>query len=268
MPPTRPSKSKPFVPASLNDVAAALAETPDPAPSAAPPVASFELPEETLRFAANGGAVERPETELEPDPLTETDLPTATRVGNWALRDKNNDNLVVDVTADEKDIYLKAVLFDKPVTFDIPVLDGRLMVKVRTLDETEEALVTAAVRLADAAYRAAEGLTEKQAPTGMMLYVTWMQRFKTLLRVVEYTPVLDDQKHGETKRMPQLKKTARSTSEQMAKQLLEHAETVFGKMNPALYTALITAVRVHELKFTLCSTKAASRNFWSPAGTN
>jgi len=259
-----PPSKKPFVSASLSEVAAALADTPEP--PAGPK--SFELPADTLKFAAAGGQVERPETALEPDPMTETELPTSTRVGNWAVQDKQNNNLVVEVSDDEKDIYLKAVLFDTPVVFDIPVLDGRLLVKVRTLDEEEEALVTAAVRLADQAYRKAEGQTEKQAPTGMMLYVTWMQRFKTLLRVISYTPSDANGAPGQTRDLPRISGSGKPSMARKAELLLAHADKVFGKMNPALYTALITAVRVHELKFTLCSTKAASRNFWSPAGTN
>jgi hypothetical protein len=252
-------------PVSLNDVAAHLAQTEDPI--AASPPNSFELSEGTLKFAAAGGLVERPETLLEPDPTTDPSLPTATHISNWALRDNRNNDMVVEVDADEREIYLKAVLFDRPVVFDIPVLDGRMVVKVRTLDEEDEAVVTAAVRIADTTYRTTEGLTEKQAPTSMMLYVTWVQRFKTLLRVESYTLRVDADAPVVTKQMSQLSVTD-PDKDVRAKALCAHADAVFGKMNPALYTALITAVRIAEIKFTICSTKAASRNFWSPVGTN
>ncbi len=290
MPPIR--KNPAFKAPPIADVAAALAAESDQPPAApvkkaaepVPPI-GFALSEEALDFAQSGGVVELPETPIPPDPLVSPDAPTKSRVNSWAFADEANKDISGEVTDDERDIYFKAVVFDTPVIFEIPVFNGSVVVTVRSLTEKEDEIIDEAVAQELQEYRKQNNV-DKSVPL-LSLHTTWYQRFKTVMRILKFVAVFGAEKKERTfEPFPvtaKMSDTIGSTTEEDdaqwraafedakradARKLRLYAKQIVNNMSPALFLGLVTAVRVHELKFVTCAQKAASRNFWLPVGTN
>mgnify|MGYP000019247492 CR=1 FL=1 len=273
---------------STAEVAAALAADAEPAaPAEKTPVApiGFALSPEALEFAASGGTVELPETTILPDPLTSPEAPTKRKVNSWSFLDADNKEIAGDVSEDERDIYFKAVCFDMPVVFEIPIFNGHVLVTVRSLTEKEDEIVEEAVAQELQDFRVRSNV-DKGVPL-LSLHTTWYQRFKTVLRLVKFVAKIGaETKTREFDPFPINAKMAECASSESettdnewrtgfetakkddARKLRMYAKKIFNEMSPALFLGLVTAVRIHELKFVTCAQKAASRNFWVPAGTN
>jgi len=244
-----------------------------------------------------------PEPDLPFEPVTRADFPTADQQREAALA---GDPMTADVSDFEKDIYCKAVLFDLPVVWNIPVMGSQGHVKVRSLK----------VAHSDAILWWLGRLEKQKKITDMSMWLTQFKRANTLLAVVDFQagtepPILME--HGDLDAALDLAADSPTSAEvpgtaairtvletpglpdavrlELEKRLkdLEKASTEllrynqirdmacdaiqvfvdreYRKLTPGRYAVYLEAVALHERKLNKCNRAAVSGNFWQSAGT-
>ena len=296
------SKSDP-----LAEVKQFIASAPQPAADAAvKPAAELNLPPELQAFVqsqASGEANKLPEPSIPLEPVTQPEFPTIDTV----RRDLLTNGQASDVTSLERDAYVKAVLFDQPIIWEIPMLGGQMAVTVRSIKLAHE----------DAVSWWMARLETTGKITNRHMWLTWFKRAATLLRVVSIRNcetneeqvfdhaaldrVLDTPEmfvlHAErpevtavrtmltmddldvemrAKLVKKLESMEKEDLEQKRQNQARNAacdaiqrqvDELYSKLSPARYNTMMGAVAVHEQKLNRCNTEGASGNFWSPAGT-
>jgi len=288
------------------DAAAASKGTPPATPGVLTGQQEIPMTPELEQFVANKIAQQPgslPEPNLPIEPVTKSDFPTADRQRVTALA---GDPMTADVTDFEKDIYCKAVLFDLPVVWDIPVMGERGRVRVRSLK----------VAHSDAILWWLGRLEKQKKITDMSMWLTQFKRANTLLAVVDFqagTEPASPMEHGDLDAAldlaadsptcaeapgtsalrtvlaaPDLPADVRASLEKKL-QDLEKASTEllrfnqvrdmacdtiqafvdreYRKLTPGRYAVYLEAVALHERKLNKCNRAAVSGNFWQPAGT-
>jgi hypothetical protein len=256
--PKKPATTEPSLDAVKAFVAAASTPQASEPPKITTPskeAAVLEVSEEVqaaLNKQAEGPKLPEPDIPLEAVALPE--FATQDKMRSDALA---GDVLNVLVSDNEKDIYCKAVLFDAPVVWDIPVLGGKASVLVRSLKITHE----------DAILRWLDQLEKQGTVTTQSLWLTYYKRASTLLRVLKMTVDGRDVLVFNHATVDSLLDTS-GTTKKALDQLTTVFDKVFENLTPARYAVLMEAVTVHERKMNKCNRSAASGNFWLPAGTD
>jgi hypothetical protein len=197
-------------------------------------------------------------SEARTSPPSQGALQTAVTLGDDFTRP-------ADLTQEEKDIYVKAVLFDKPVVWSISVLGGQARVTCRSLTMAHEDLM---------AWWLQWGERKGYLPPNMSsLMVSWLNRVGVMLRVMKmetttgdtatYTPDFMDAEILSNYEAAQIHLQVRDA---LVERLHAEVEQFVRKVLPAKFHVLHQAMRVHEHKFVTCARAAASGNFWLPAG--
>jgi len=237
-------------------VAAAASPSPTPALQGEAQPAALEVPAEVQDFVTKKMQAVDPQ-------LPEPDIPVdSVAMPDFVTQDKTRSEMLagpgvpVQVTDSEKDIYCKAVLFDHPVVWNIPVLGGAAAVSVRSLS----------VRHEDIILRWMTHLETTQRVTSTSLWLTWYKRASTILRTLVLTANNKTVFEVDHSKLDELL-DAKVGDAQLFEQLGSLIDQAFQNMKPARYEVLMEAVTLHERKLNVCNRAAASGNFWSPAGT-
>jgi hypothetical protein len=266
---TPPVRSDPFVPAALKDVAAFIHAQQGEPPVAAGPAGLLsgtrEIPidpnlQKFVEGRQTGESDKLPEPDIPQELYTQAGLPTQARLQSNILTDGLP--APAELTQAEKDIYVKAVCFDTPVVWDIPVLGGAVSVRCRTLTLQQEDVIAWWLHWGEAS----------KLIIGTSMWCTWLCRAGARLRVLSIeadgratnyaVPALD-------KRIEDEHEAAMLDNEARLKLVLHFHDQVevFTRMTPVARLGIMQqAVGVHEHKFITCTKSAASGNFWPPAG--
>lgn len=217
--------------------------------SSAPPGAvQFEVPPElAAELPQLGGEAELPPTRINVplDPTYDPGQPTAASLMYWVMQLPNLGK--IEVTDMEKTLYLKSVDNDAAVTCEITLPMGPTKVEIRTRSVFEERAVLSA--LDTAAYIRKEFNDPAAVAT----------RAQQLMGAVQLLAVND-------KPLPLLDLApAKGDILEAAKLIEEHAAKVINSMTGPRWNALLTALRIFEVKIKLCNDNANNETFWKPA---
>ena len=153
----------------------------------------------------------------------------------------------VDITESDKELYLKAILNDEPVVLDIPLMGGKLIIKVRAKTAWETTLV----------YQATISDTS-DVKVDYYQAMLDLQKFGASLQIMSVdNKIFSDIKYDKDKTVDW--KTQRD-------ELKEHCEKTFAKMSSAKFTLLLNALRVFEYKISVMASNCLTGDFWKPVG--
>ena len=195
-----------------------------------------------------------PEPDIQPDPMTSQEAPSARQTAQWLLTDPDDADRTVTVTDEEKDAYIKATLFDEPVVGTLPVLGDQAWVKVATLPNDMLPVIDELMLTYD---------PTENPKSSKSRWLSMYQRICILTRVRSMgkgTKILVN--------IPNAFVTDAEMDHTQRVEALKHLiEVFFAQLSPARYEVIWAAVRTADLKYALCNRKAASGNFWLPVGT-
>lgn len=253
MTPSSPPLGGSASPVSLDEVQKFLQNDGVKTPPAAPPPqnSAVEINADVVtRVRASDTAPEMPEPQV---PLQDAFKP---KPDPWSMVDPDNKDIVATVTPPERDEFVRAMLHGKPMTWLVEMMESNLSVEIEVPPiwlqqfieryfEKEESQLSASASRARLMHR--------------YMVVLCLSRVRSA-RHGEDT-VLEVPDFGFRKGRDDAARTANNAA--IAK-LLEFYEDT---LNPVLFSALLTACRIADMKWTICVRKQAGRNFWHPAGT-
>lgn len=197
--------------------------------------------------AQSAVAHELPEPEMPLHPMLDPKLADPM----WSMRDPSNEDIVVSVLPGERDQYWRAMLHNEPMKWTVDLMAHQLSVDVSVppiwLQQTIE-------RHFEAQEQALSATASRARLLNNYMVVVCLTRVKEVRHADSVLLTVPDfsfqKKNGEA-------------NKQAIVELLEFYEEI----NPALFSALLTACRIADMKWTLCVRKQASQNFWRPVGT-
>lgn len=246
--------------------APAASTTPQEMPMT-PQVAKF------IEESAKGDDADLPIPEIPKDAAAQPDITNEAGLRESALKVEGEASL----TADDKDAYVRATLFDTPLVLHIPLLRGKGSAAVRTLSIAHEDLLTWWL----------SSLEKDGTITTQGRWLVMMQRAHVLLRVVslqaeEGAPTTPYTCEEVERLVQEITKYKMETAEdgtikeavkgigvavpvelhrRAIDALNRHVSNTFRSMQPARYALLQMAVAEHEKKFNALTRLAASGNF-------
>lgn len=227
----------------------------DGGPQKPPPVDRVEVPLEGLgEEAENPGPqaydssrnhAEEPRINTgDPGPHTDPDLPTLRSEISWTLEDPRIGE--IEVSEEEKALYLKAALND--VRVELPVqLAGGLTVVCRALSNYECEVTFRAIQMAQD-----EGLIT--SPQQQFSYLQWYNVCQQVVAVQgKHLNPLTFNSHSDD-------------MDESAKKLRERYRELYRDVNAVRWAIMLNACRVFEIKLKICNDNLANLDFWQPAG--
>ena len=211
----------------------------------APPEVAAEL--EELATSADTPEPEAARTEIPLDARFEPNQPTESNILHWTL--KQPDLGVIKVEEFEKILYLKSVDSDTPLTLDIslPMGADKLKVEVCSRSVFEERAIFTALDIA--AY-------ERKEFHDPATFATRAQQLSAAVQV----------KAINSRAQPALDLSAAGADVRMAGDLIEqHATKVIGAMSGPRWGAILSALRIFEIKLKICNDNVNNETFWTPA---
>jgi hypothetical protein len=151
----------------------------------------------------------------------------------------------VPVTEDDKALYLKAMLNDKPVHMEITLFGGQLSVKVKARSTKEQQVMYLAIHK-----DRDEGLIPDTASL-----ISASQRYGIRFMLVEYNNSPVDQLD--------LEGLSYSESVDM---LREETCKLLDGMSVPKWNSILNAMNIFEAKMAKMGTECLNENFWTPAG--
>lgn len=194
---------------------------------------------------APGGASsnEKERVSIQPDDQLLTETPNEAYLKDALIPVQN-----IDVTEEEKRIFLKTLVLDEPARFAISLFNGEFVCGMRTRTTYEQQRVFDVLNF-QVVQKKLEGPEVNYA-----LYMTILQQYFSLLMV----------EHINKRLFSELTlKPGKSVEEHSAILEAERAK-IFNTTNNVRWTAIINAMRVFEAKCAKMSENAANEDFWKP----
>jgi hypothetical protein len=154
---------------------------------------------------------------------------------------------IIEVTENDKQNYLRAILNDKPVVFTISLCGGEVEIKVRARTAWEQSLV----------YEAVFQDQEMKIVNEFRQGIIQLQKYSAALMIQSINGRLFSNEVFE-------KKTD-STWEKDIKRLRELVDEKIENMDGSKVTLILNALRIFEWKLARISTQCLTGNFWNPA---
>lgn len=177
------------------------------------------------------------------DPVNDPRTPTQANVLRWTLEAENIGNITV--TDDEKKLYLKAMLNDTPVIWDIAIEALGVTVRMQSANNFELDVLFRALREDEDA-----GLIRTPSD-----WATYLQQYAAAFQVCAFNS-------SPFERLAL--KEPYPTSKEAITALRSHRDKYLMPMNHARWQAILRAVRIFEIKKKLCTEAAINGDFWKP----
>lgn len=169
----------------------------------------------------------------------------------WALQMPTLNKKDVTPTHTDKMRYLKAMLNDAPVEFEISIPVGRLTMKIRSLNNHEQ----------DVIFKALEMDQQDDEIAGPAQYVTRLQYYTAIMQIVEFN-------HARQPFLQFAPGDEYETTSAAAEKLRTETRTYIGGNNWPTWQVKLTGLRIFEEKLGACNRSVIDENFWMPAGTD
>jgi len=179
-----------------------------------------------------------------PSPHTDLELPSMGNEVTWSYEDPVLKE--VEVTDEDKALYLKAALNDRTVELPIRLLNDTMTVVCRSLSNFEYEVVFRAIHKAQEA-----GLITAEAQ--QISYIQW---FCSCMQVVSV--------NGSQLNPPRFQSSA--DINECAEAVMESHRQRYRDMDAVRWALSLTAARVFECKLKVCNDNLANLDFWLPAG--
>lgn len=166
------------------------------------------------------------------------------------------------LTQEQKDIFLMAVLHGEPVVWDIALLEGRMVVTVRTIHE---------ILLDDLVSAWLQNLEEKGITKTVANWATWMQRAHVFLRVVKVQREGKLAEVSDTSAIDAMLEEIRETGTvtvTMVEALDVFVRKCIRRVSHTDFFLLTRAVALHENMHVACLDNAITGSFSVPGDTN
>jgi hypothetical protein len=180
------------------------------------------------------------------DPTYAPDQPLVANMMHWTLQ--MPDLGVIEVSDFEKTLYLKAVDNDEPVIYEIelPMGPSKLTVRLKSRSVFEERSVFSALEAAGAR-------GEFKDPAAVATKAQLLTAAVQVLAINNHT-------------LTGLDLSPANWDIRKAAGIIEaHSNAVIGAMSGPRWGAVLTALRIFEIKVNLCNTNANNETFWKPA---
>lgn len=178
------------------------------------------------------------------DPAWSGQSPTQEKLLRWTLQVP--DLGAITVTDLEKQLYLKAVLNDVPVVWDIVLENLGVTVSLQTADNYELDVIFRALR-------EDEDRREIRDPAD---FTTRLQQYAAAFQVRNFNNTPLERLNFQESRP--------ATIEQAIILLREHRDKYLMRIHHARWQAILTALRIFEVKKKLCTDAALNGDFWKP----
>lgn len=155
-------------------------------------------------------------------------------------------NGVIEVTEQDKQDYLRAVLNDEPVIFTIDMCGGKVKVKLRARTAWEQSLV----------YEAVFQDQEMKIVNEFRQGVIQLQKYSAVLMVQEINGRLFS-----TEKFDKKNDDWQKDVDKLRELVTERIDSMDG----AKLTLVLNALRIFEFKLARIGTQCLSGNFWNPA---
>lgn len=183
--------------------------------------------------------------EAERSKLFEPDKTSLAHLSSWVFSEAN---LQVEVDAADKSLYLKALLNDTVLELEVALeLGFSLLIRATTNFDL------------DVIYKTLEMYTEEQKVPGPAQYASLVQKCAAALQIVKFAD-----KNLEPPRF----EAGAISIEDAAKILKKRVDTIIAKWAWPKWQAAIMALRVFEIKLSICNENARKANFWQTADAN
>jgi len=221
--------------------------------SDAPPGSvEFDLPAdvaEDMRANATPEDSEPPpeRVDVPMSPIYDAEQSSVANILYWTMQLPNIGT--VTVSDYEKTLYLKSVNNDAPVVFEITLPTGsdKLTVEIKSRSVFEERATFAALDIA--AY-------ERKDIHDPGAFATRSQQLCAAVQIISING----------KALPELNLKQAGSSIREASKLIEaHTNHVIESMSGPRWGAVLTALRIFEVKVNLCNTNVNNETFWVPA---
>lgn len=180
---------------------------------------------------------------LPPDP-TYSEGNSAAKMIAEILRTPKLEEKDLQLTDIEKEIYLKAMMEDAPVVFDIYIPSLKTSVKIRSRNNFEQAMAVHAIK--------------KDSDEGLVADYSTHN-----LRMMQYSAMFQLLNFG-TKVIPHIAFETPITHSEAIKQMRDMLPT-YERMGPK-WNVYLTALQIFEGKLALAGTQILNKDFFHPAG--
>tara|TARA_B100000579_G_scaffold300828_1_gene250765 strand:- start:10752 stop:11471 length:720 start_codon:yes stop_codon:yes gene_type:complete len=155
----------------------------------------------------------------------------------------------IDITASDKELYLKALLNDESVVLEIPFCDGGIVYKIRSKTSWEQTL----------AYEATVTSKIEDTPEELDYYQSMLklQKMGATLQILSI--------NGKSFSNLKFEKAGDDWTDQIFKLRKACTETI-ETMESTKLTLTLNALRIFEYKIAKMSSECNSGDFWKPAG--
>lgn len=188
--------------------------------------------------------------------LLSPEAPSVNNFHSWALAGKLKD---VEVTEIDKIVFLKAALNDDatPVIFDVTVPGINYTVKMRSLNNYEELLVSEAIRR-DSDIKWAEKTGTPSRITDPTVMITFIQYYHAFLRLTE--------NNGKPRQYVIFEPERGYRNLDADVEWLRENAIDWGLQVPTpMWTVLLNAIWIFQGKFKVCQDNLQNGSFWPPA---
>jgi len=203
---------------------------------------------------STGGAAAAPKERIEVKPDESVGMPSPYDI---MLTEALVDTQKVDVSDEEKALFVKAVLNDEPIRLTIKLLNDQFSVRLRSRSSHEQRRIFDVLnddtKKGMFAVHNNEGVV---VATDMAYNVTRMQQYCTALMVERVNDVI----------FSELKLDPKDTIEQSRDKLHAVVDEKIEGMHSLRWTAISNAMRIFEVKCAKLGTEAANQDFWKPRG--
>ena len=195
--------------------------------------------------AAGGEAAGTQKPKIEIQPNADFDGPSP---NDTMLTEALVDTQKIDVTDEEKALFVKAILNDQPIKLTVVLMDGNFKVQLRSRTFHEQRRILD-VLTAD--------ITDGTIPKDdLAYYVTRMHQYAMAIMI--------ERVNGEV--FSEISIPSESTVASAQKILHDAIAPKIEKLNSIKWTALQNALRIFEAKCAKLGTEAANQDFWKPRG--
>lgn len=154
----------------------------------------------------------------------------------------------VSISDNEKELFLKAVLNDKPVRFPVSLYHGKMTIEVRSRSSHEQKRVFDILKQDQK-----DGLYD---PADVAMMITRMHYYLGALMVERINGVV----------FSEMSLTPGTTLDQDVKVMRAVVEKLFEPIGSIRWTSILNALRIFEHKCAKMNSEAANEVFWSPQG--
>lgn len=178
--------------------------------------------------------------------------PDTSGIKSWALQTPTLKKEHVEPTDMDKMLYLKAMLNEEPVEFNIPLPALNTSIGIRSLNNYEQ----------DVIFRALELDQKDEEIVGPAQYVARIQYYSAALQITTFNKKQQDYVTF-IKQNGKFPPTAES-----ADKLREFTREFIGSNNWPTWQLKLTGLKIFEEKLTICNRAVLDENFWMPVDTD